>query len=76
MITNFYDKLENTIGEPPDGIYFDFATTVIQYNEDTRNKEVKRELKIRLGVVCDKKGDIHIVIEEYVEKLKELYPNM
>ena len=75
MITNFYDKLENTIGEPPDGVYFDFATTVIQYNEDTRNKEVKRELIASVDWICGKKGDSSIVVEEYVEKLKELYPN-
>ena len=67
MIADFYDKLEKTVGEPPDGINFLFSTRVMNYNEDTRDKEVQRELVITLSF-----QEHSITIDNYIEKLKKI----
>ncbi len=69
MIIDFYDKLENNIGDPPDGITFSFNTVVINYNEDKRNKKVQRELMT--NIKCDGHS---IIIDNYLKKLKKLFP--
>ncbi len=73
MITNFYDELENTIGEPPDGIFFNFTTQVTQCNEDNRNKEVERRLIVSMNSYTTEGGDYPIIIKEYIEKHKNFY---
>ena len=70
MINDFYTKLENTIGEPPDGIAFLFDTKVINYNEDSRDKIVQRELGVTV-----RWEEASIIITDYVKKLKKLYPH-
>ena len=67
MISGFYDKLEKMVGEPPDGINFLFSTRVMNYNEDTRDKEVRRELVITLSF-----QEHSITIDNYIEKLKKI----
>ena len=69
MIATFYEYLEDTIGEPPDGITFTFTTAVRQYDGDTRDKSVAREL--HPGVKWNVEN---IIISEYVNKLKNLFP--
>jgi hypothetical protein len=66
MITDFYTKLENTIGEPPDGLGFLFNTQVVNYNEDRRDKIVQRELGVSV-----RWEEESIIITDYVKKLSK-----
>ena len=66
MITDFYTKLENTIGEPPDGLGFLFNTQVVNYNEDNRHKLVQRELGVSV-----RWEEESIIITDYVKKLSK-----
>ena len=70
MIMDFYNKLEKTIGDPPDGITFSFNTTVMNYDEDSRDKKVQRELITGVSWKEDS-----ITINGYVKKLKKLFPD-
>ena len=66
MITDFYTKLENTIGEPPDGISFLFNTKVVNHNEDNRDKIVQRALDVSV-----RWEEESIIITDYVKKLSK-----
>ena len=70
---DLYDELENTIGEPPDGIFFNFTTQVTQCNEDNRNKEVERRLIVSMNSYTTEGGDCPIIIKEYIEKHRNFY---
>ena len=73
LITDFYNMLENTIGDPPDGIDFTFSSEVVQYDEDdSTKKRVERRLipNYRWPLNPD---EPFIVIEEYVAKLKKMF---
>ena len=75
LITDFYNMLENTIGDPPDGIDFTFSSEVVQYDEDdSTKKRVERRLipNYRWPLNPD---EPFIVIEEYVTKLKKMFEN-
>ena len=70
LIAEFYKNLEDSIGEPPDGITFSFKTAVKQHKEDTVNKTVARELEPSVSWEEDS-----IIVLDYVSKLKTLYPD-
>ena len=70
LISEFYKKLEDNIGEPPDGITFSFKTSVQQHNEDTINKWVARELEAFVSWQEDS-----IIVSDYAIKLKNLFPD-
>ena len=69
LVAEFYKKLEDNIGEPPDGITFSFKTAVKQHKEDTVNKSVARELEPSVSWEEDS-----IIVSDYISKLKNLYP--
>ena len=72
LVADFYANLENTIGDPPDWVDFTFHSEVVQYDEDdSKKKKVVRKLipTYRWPVNPDAP---HIIIEEYITKLKEL----
>ena len=75
LIADFYNVLENTLGDPPDGIDFTFSSEVVQYDEDdSTKKRVERRLipNYRWPLNPD---EPFIVIEEYVTKLKKMFEN-
>jgi hypothetical protein len=69
LVLEFYNELESTIGDPPDGIFFTFSTKVTNYNKHNRNKQVIREL-----IASVKWNERSIIIDEYINKLKKLFP--
>jgi hypothetical protein len=72
LVADFYEFLEKNIGDPPDGIIFDFISEVAQIDEDdSKKKKVIRRLipKYKWPLNPD---EPFITIEEYVSKLKEL----
>ena len=72
LVADFYKFLENTIGDPPDGVIFDFSSEVVQQDEDdSKKKKVIRRLipNYRWPLNPD---EPFITIEKYVAKLKEL----
>jgi hypothetical protein len=69
LVLEFYNELESTIGDPPDGIFFTFSTEVTNYNKHNRNKQVIREL-----IASVKWNERSIIIDEYINKLKKLFP--
>ena len=76
LIADFYNVLENTIGDPPDGIDFTFSSEVVQYDEDdSTKKRVERRLipNYRWPLNPD---EPFIVIEEYVAKLKKMFEGL
>ena len=75
LIAEFYNVLENTLGDPPDCIDFTFSSEVVQYDEDdSTKKRVERRLipNYRWPLNPD---EPFIVIEEYVTKLKKMFEN-
>ena len=72
LVADFYTILENTIGDPPDGVVFEFNSEVVQQDEDdSKKKKVIRRLipNYRWPLNPD---EPFITIEKYVAKLKEL----
>ena len=73
LVNEFYEMLENTIGDPPDGVSFTFGTYVQQYDEDdSRKKRVERRLLPDFQYLIQQDCDLH-VIKEYVTNLKKLF---
>ena len=72
LVADFYTMLENTIGDPPDGVDFTFSSEVVQYDEDdSTKKRVERRLipSFRWPI---RDNDPIIGIEEYVSKLRKI----
>ena len=72
LVADFYTMLENTIGDPPDGVDFTFSSEVVQYDEDdSTKKRVERRLipSFRWPI---RENDPIIGIEEYVSKLRKI----
>ena len=72
LVADFYELLEKSIGDPPDGIIFDFNSEVVQQDEDdSKKKKVIRRLipNYRWPLNPD---EPFITIEKYISKLKEL----
>ena len=72
LVADFYEMLENTIGDPPDGVDFTFTSEVVQQDEDdSKKKKVIRRLipNYRWPLNPD---EPFITIEKYVSKLKEI----
>ena len=70
LIMEFYEKLENNIGDPPDGIDFAFKTAVFNYDKHTLSKRVVKELFV--NVICNEESTI---IRNYISDLKKIFPN-
>ena len=74
LIAVFYETLKGHIDEePPDGIRFDFSTRVNTTKAFGRNKQVKRELMVR---VVFPKGDNNYVVSNYRKKLQTIWPEI
>ena len=72
LVADFYTMLENTIGDPPDGIIFDFSSEVVQQDEDdSKKKKVIRRLIPTYKWLIDKDVPF-ITIEKYIAKLKNI----
>jgi len=72
LVADFYKFLEKTIGDPPDGVIFDFTSEVVQQDEDdSKKKKVIRRLipNYRWPLNPD---EPFITIEKYVSKLKKI----
>ena len=72
LVDDFYKFLEETIGDPPDGVIFEFNSEVVQQDEDdSKKKKVIRRLipNYRWPLNPD---EPFITIEKYISKLKEL----
>jgi hypothetical protein len=69
LVANFYKKLEDNIGDPPDGLTFTFQTITDSVDGDTRNKVTERKL-----VPTFKYESTSNIIEDYLKKLKKLIP--
>ena len=71
LVADFYKFLENTIGDPPDGVIFDFSSEVVQQDEDdSKKKKVIRRLIPNYRWPLNR-DEPFITIEKYVAKLKE-----
>ena len=74
LINKFYEELEHFTGEePPDGIDFYFSTLVDSINPDSPNKEVKRELVVRVDFP---KKNNNYVLSEYIKKFQAAWPHI
>ena len=72
LVADFYTMLENTIGDPPDGVDFTFTSEVVQQDEDdSKKKKVIRRVIPNYRWLIDE-DEPFITIEKYVAKLKEL----
>jgi len=72
LVADFYEYLEETIGDPPDGIDFTFTSIVEQTDEDdSTKKEVIRRLIPNYRWPLNPEEPF-ITIEKYVSKLKEI----
>ena len=69
-VSKFYEKLEKTIGDPPDGIIFSFLTEV--YNYDKHTVRMRAERKLTPSVKWQERS---IAIDRYISKLKKLFPD-
>ena len=75
LIAVFYEKLDDLIGEEsPDWVCFEFSTQVNTTKAFGSNKQVKRELKVR--VAFPEKGDDNYVIFNYRKKLQTIWPKI
>jgi hypothetical protein len=72
LVADFYTMLENTIGDPPDGVDFTLSSEVVQYDEDdsTKKRVERRVIPSFRWPIRD--NDLIIGIEEYVSKLKKI----
>ena len=72
LVADFYTMLENTIGDPPDGVIFSFSSEVVQHDEDdSKKKRVERRLVPNYKWLIDE-DEPFIVIEKYISKLKKI----
>ena len=72
LVADFYEMLENTIGDPPDGVDFTFTSEVVQQDEDdSTKKRVERRLIPYYRWLINDNNPI-IGIEEYVSKLRKI----
>ena len=72
LVADFYEMLENTIGDPPDGVDFTFTSEVVQQDEDdSKKKKIIRRLIPDCRWLIDE-DEPFITIEKYVSKLKEI----
>ena len=72
LVADFYTMLENTIGDPPDGVLFSFSSEVVQHDEDdSKKKRVERRLVPNYKWLIDE-DEPFIVIEKYISKLKKI----
>ncbi|MFW6226455.1 MAG: hypothetical protein ACOC3V_05810, partial [bacterium] len=69
LIIDFMNKLEEQVGDPPDGVDFHFRTQVISCNHDTQDIDTKRFLFVNYKVSTKKN------IEDYLIKLDEFLKN-
>ena len=73
LVADFYEMLENTIGDPPDGVDFTFVSEVIQYDEDnSKKKKVERRL-LPYYRWPKHPHESFFVIEEYIFKLENSF---
>ena len=74
LVANFYEFLEDTIGDPPDGVDFTFSSEVAQHDEDdSKKKSVTRNLIPIDFKWPNNPNENYIIIEEYISKLKKLF---
>ncbi len=74
LVSEFYSVLERSLGDPPDGIDFTFATEVVQYDEDdSKKKRVERKLKVFYRWMKGPEDDPLKNVESYADKLKILF---
>jgi hypothetical protein len=74
LVAEFYGVLERSLGDPPDGIDFTFATEVVQYDEDdSKKKRVERKLKVFYRWMKGPDDDPLKNVESYADKLKILF---
>ena len=77
LVNDFYSELERTIGDPPDGIDFTFATEVVQYDEDdSKKKRVERKLKVFYRWMKGPPDDPLKNVEVYVAKMDKIFDNL
>ena len=73
LIAMFYEELEFHLGEePPDGINFNFSTKVSTSDPMSLNKQVKRELIVRV----DFSEYENELVSEYRKKIHNIWPNI
>ena len=71
LIANFYERLESSIGDPPDGVDFIFSSYVQQFDEDdSTKKRVERILIPNYKWPLNPKEPF-ITIEKYIAKLEK-----
>ena len=69
LVNDFYEFLENTIGDPPDGVDFSFTSEVVQFDEDdSKRKRVERKIIPTYRWPMDPE-ESYVIIEEYISKL-------
>ena len=72
LVADFYKFLEETIGDPPDGLEFSFTSVVEQSDEDdSTKKNVERKIIPTYRWPINP-NEPFITIEEYVSKLKKI----
>ncbi len=72
LVADFYKFLEETIGDPPDGLEFSFTSVVEQSDEDdSTKKNVERKIIPTYRWPLNP-PEPFITIEEYVSKLKKI----
>ena len=77
LIADFYNVLENTLGDPPDGIDFTFSSEVVQYDEDdSKKKRVERKLKVFYRWMKGPPDDPLKNVEVYVAKMDKIFDNL
>jgi len=72
LVDDFYKFLEETIGDPPDGVIFEFNSEVVQHNEDDSTKKMVERRLIPNYKWPMNPDEPFITIEEYIAELKKI----
>ena len=72
LVTDFYEMLENTIGDPPDGVEFSFSSYVQQFDEDDSTKKRVERILIPHYRWPVNQTEPFITIEKYITKLEQI----
>lgn len=70
MIADFYDDIQEHVGDPPNGVTFSFSTQISAKDVFVSTKEVRRELLIGI----EKTNSETFAIREWEDKLGKAWP--